>query len=134
MEDKESHCVDTVMIGGIWKSHHMPIMAISWLYFRVQSGDKILAEHLQSAGHCRNALYTSIVLQDHTESTYRCLWSHNLYNHSERSPCCLRFFCHGAWTKQHAANEEQLAVCVRYHMSGPVHKPSKTGSWPSVSV
>ena len=34
------------------------------LYFRVQSGDQVVANHLQPGGHRQNALYTSKTIQN----------------------------------------------------------------------
>jgi len=49
--------------------------------------------------------------ENHTESTYTCLWSHNSYKHSERCMCCSLFSVMVDEATD-AANEEQLAVSV----------------------
>ena len=41
-----------------------PANFLALLQFRIQSGDTILAEHLQSAHQHRNALYTSKTIQN----------------------------------------------------------------------
>lgn len=89
-------------------ANHGNFMAL--LNFRVQSGDKILAEHLQSAGHCRNALYTSKTI--HNQLIDVC--GRIIRTTILKEVRAARFFSVTVDEATDAANEEQLAVCVRY--------------------
>ena len=83
---------------------------ISLLYFRVQSGDQVLANHLQSGGHRRNALYTSKTIQNELIDICGLI----IRTFILKEVRAARFFSIMVDEATDSANDEQLAVSVRY--------------------
>ena len=86
--------------------HHGHFLAL--LQFRVQSGDTILVEHLQSAH--RNALYTSKTIQNEVIDICGNVIRENI---SEKI-LVARFYSVMVDEATDAANNEQLTVSLRY--------------------
>ena len=81
---------------------------LALLQFRVQSGDTILAEHLQSAH--RNALYTSKTIQNEVIDICGNVIRKNILEEIR----VARFFSVMVDEATDAANDEQLTVSLRY--------------------
>lgn len=96
------------------------------LEFRVQSGDTVLAEHLQSASRHRNALYTSKTIQNEVID----ICGQVIRNTVLAEVRAARFFSLMVDEATDAANDEQLAVSIRYVKPSALRKDS----WLSVSV
>ena len=83
---------------------------ISLLYFHAQSGDQILANHLQLGGHRRNALYTSKTIQNELIDVYVLMICAFIL----KEVCAACLFCIMVDEATDSASDEQLAVSVRY--------------------
>ena len=83
---------------------------ISLLYFRVESGDQVLANHLQSGGHRLNALYTSKTTQNELIDVCGFIICTFILIQVRAA----RFFSIMVDKAMDSANDEQLAVSVRY--------------------
>ena len=80
---------------------------------RVESGDTILAQHLQSAHEHRNALYTSKTIQNELID----ICSNIIREKILEEICAARLMDEAT----NAANDEQLTVGIRY-----VHSSTRT--------
>ena len=89
-------------------ANHGNFMAL--LQFRIQSGDKVLADHLQSGGYQGNALYTSKTIQNELIDVCDHIIRTRILNEVRDAP----FFSIMADEATDAANKEQLAISVRY--------------------
>ncbi len=79
------------------------------LHFRVQSGDRVLAEHLQSAGRHQNALYTSKTVQNELLTC-----GHITRTTILKEVHAAHLFSIMADEATNAANDEQVAISLRY--------------------
>ena len=81
---------------------------VALLHFAVESGDRVLAEHLQSAG--RNALYTSKTIQNELIEVCGGI----IRNTILKEVRAANLFSILADEATDAANDEQLAISLRY--------------------
>lgn len=83
---------------------------LALLQFRIQSGDTLLAEHLQSADQHRNALYTSKTIQNEVIDICGNIIRETILDEVRAA----RFFSIMVDEATDAANDDQLTVSLRY--------------------
>ena len=85
---------------------------LALLHFRVQAGDDILKDHLETAA--RNAIYTSKTVQNELISISGSIIQRKLLEKVKK----VGFFSVIADEATDTANDEQLSICVRFVDSG----------------
>lgn len=90
--------------------HANPGNFIALLQFRARSGDKVLAEHLHTAHHHHNALYTSKTTQNELIDICGSIVRGTILAEVRTA----RFFSIMVDEATDAANDEQLTVSIRY--------------------
>ena len=89
--------------------HVNPGNFMAMLQFRAQSGDEVLAEHLQAAHRHRNALYTSKTIQNEVIE----ICGNIIRGTILAEVCAACFFSIMVDEATDAANDEQLTVSIR---------------------
>lgn len=102
------HRDDQIHLEEAPSANHGNFQAL--LHFRVQSGDKVLAEHLNSAGQHQNALYTSKTIQNELID----VCGHIIRTIILKEVHDAHLFSDMADEATDAANEEQLSISLRY--------------------
>ena len=87
------------------QAHSNPGNFVALLHFKMQSGDKVLADHLASCG--RHSLYTSKTTQNELIEICGSIIRHKLIS---RIQAAGMFSVMAA----DASNKEQLAICIRF--------------------